>query len=113
MMNAGFYGAAALPVVVLQSPQQASLAAGAEAFIQISFPLNLLSPSAGGAFTLPVLFSVSATDTPSAGLVVTGNVNNATGSSVIQCRVRNVGTVASGAFQVTALVLGAGQAIGL
>lgn len=114
MPSVGFQGAAAIPLLVVQSGSQASLAAGAESFVQINLPANLVLPAKPNtALSLPVLFQVNATDTANADLVATGNLNASPGAPVVQARVRNVGTVASGTWELTAMILGVGQAIGL
>jgi hypothetical protein len=111
-VNAG-QNQGALPVLVVQTASQASLAAGAELFINLSLPLNYtLPPPSAGAPALAALCTVNAVDTVNAALVATANLNNG-GGSVFQVRVRNVGSAASGTWSVTIMILGPGQAVGL
>lgn len=108
-------GSAQLPLIAVISSQQASLAAGAEVFLNVPLPAPLQTPAAEtglpGPMT-PVLCSIVATDTANASLVPTANLNGVPGNS-FQVRVRNVGTVASGAYFVVALLLGNGGAVGI
>lgn len=116
MPQAGYNGpnSAQLPLIAVISASQAGLAAGAEVLLNIPLPLNLVLPPAANlpGPPLPLLCSVVATDTPNAALVATPNLNGGQGTN-FQARVRNVGTVASGAYFVVGLFLGANGAIGL
>lgn len=117
MPQAGFNqpNGAQIPLLVVISAVQGSLAAGAEAFLNIPAPLNYVFPTQPGQAVqgvAPCLCQVIATDVANAALVATANLNSVGGGSW-QVRVRNVGTVASGTYQVLVMIFGPGGAINL